>query len=163
MQSFYELDFAQAGVPFDSPVFRWWTAEGTDHVLLLLLLPSPLTAIGKRWAGITGGRSSLIRTLKIVTAFTIGHSSTLALAAFGLLHVPSRPIEVLIAISILVSAIHALRPMFPGKEARIATFFGLIHGLAFASRLGALGLGRWERVAGILASTSESKRCRWRW
>ena len=59
--------------------------------------------------------------------------------------------EVLIAVSILVSAIHALRPMFPGKEAAIAAFFGLIHGLAFAATLDQLGLGRWERVAGILA------------
>ena len=64
---------------------------------------------------------------------------------------PSRPIEVMIAVSILVSAIHALRPLFPGKEAGIAAFFGLIHGLAFAATLGELGLGRWERVAGILA------------
>lgn len=64
---------------------------------------------------------------------------------------PNRPIEVFIAISILVSAIHALRPLFPGKEAAIAAFFGLIHGLAFASTLTQLGLGRWDRVIGILA------------
>jgi hypothetical protein len=53
--------------------------------------------------------------------------------------------------SILVSAIHALRPLFPGKEAAIAAFFGLIHGLAFAATLNQLGLGRWQRVGGILA------------
>ena len=46
---------------------------------------------------------------------------------------------------------HALRPIFPGKEASIAAFFGLIHGLAFAATLHELGLGHWERVAGILA------------
>ncbi|MDT7815387.1 MAG: hypothetical protein QOJ42_5303, partial [Acidobacteriaceae bacterium] len=57
----------------------------------------------------------------------------------------------LIALSILVSAVHALRPIFPGKEAAIAAFFGLFHGLAFASTLSDLGLARWERVAGILA------------
>ena len=96
-------------------------------------------------------KSSVLRILKIVTAFTVGHSITLALAAFGVVHVPSRPIEVLIAVSILVSAIHALRPIFPGKEAGIAAFFGLIHGLAFAATLSELGLGRWERLTGILA------------
>ena len=64
---------------------------------------------------------------------------------------PSRPVEVLIAFSILISAMHALRPIFPGKEAGIAAFFGLIHGLAFAATLGNLGLGRWERVSGVLA------------
>ena len=61
---------------------------------------------------------------------------------------PSRPIEVLIAVSILVSAAHALPPFF-GREAVISAFFGLIHGLAFVTTLGELGLGRWERVASI--------------
>jgi hypothetical protein len=128
-------------------------AEGTDHLLFLLalLLPAPLIVVGARWGGVTGVRGSLPRILKIVTAFTIGHSITLALAAWGLVHVPSQPVEVLIAVSILVSAMHALRPLFPGKEAGIAAFFGLIHGLAFGATLSALGLGRWERVAGILA------------
>ena len=50
-----------------------------------------------------------------------------------------------------MSAVHALRPLFPGKEAWIAAFFGLVHGLAFASTLDRLGLSRWHRVAGILA------------
>src|SRR5206468_3636291 len=124
-----------------------------DHLLFLLalLLPAPLIVFGSRLAGFAGVRRSVLRILKIVTAFTIGHSITLALATLGLVRVPSRPIEVLIAVSILVSAIHALRPLFPGKEAGIAAFFGLIHGLAFAATLGELGLGRWERVAGILA------------
>jgi hypothetical protein len=174
-QSFYQLDYVQAGVPVAPAPFQWWTnvrgrmsavgfasmyrlgmrhiAEGTDHLLFLLalLLPAPLLVVGSRWDGSAGVRRSVLRILKIVTAFTIGHSITLASAALGFVHVPSRPIEVLIAVSILVSAIHALRPLFPGKEAAIAAFFGLIHGLAFAATLGQLGLGRWERVAGILA------------
>ena len=174
-QSFYQLDYVQAGGPSQSRLSQWWTnvrgsmsalgfasifrlgmrhiAEGTDHLLflLVLLLPAPLIVSGSRWAGFSGARSSVLRILSIVTAFTIGHSITLAFAAFGIVRVPSRPIEVLIAVSILVSAIHALRPIFPGKEAGIAAFFGLIHGLAFAATLGELGLGRWERVAGILA------------
>jgi hypothetical protein len=174
-QSFYQLDYVQAGGYSDPAPPKWWTsvrgwmgrvgfasifylgmrhiAGGTDHLLFLLalLLPAPLLASGSRWAGFAGGRRTLLRILKIVTAFTIGHSITLALAGLGLVRVPSRPIEVLIAVSILVSAIHALRPLLPGKEAGIAAFFGLIHGLAFAATLGELGLGRWERVAGILA------------
>jgi len=60
------------------------------------------------------------------------------------------PTDRLIAVSIFVSAAHALRPLFPGRSAGIAAFFGLIHGLAFATILGQLGLGRWERVASIL-------------
>jgi hypothetical protein len=85
-----------------------------------------------------------------VTAFTIGHSLTLALAAFGVVQLPSRPVEVLIAFSILVSAIHAIRPLFPGREAVIAAFFGLIHGLAFASALGNLGFSSWYRFVSLL-------------
>jgi HupE / UreJ protein len=146
-QSFYQLDYAQAGVSPDPASMKWPStirgrmdavgfasifrlgmrhiAEGTDHLLFLLalLVPAPLLALGSRWAGFAGARHSLFRILKIVTAFTIGHSVTLALAALGLVRVPSRPIEVLIAVSILVSAIHALRPLFPGREAAIAAFF----------------------------------------
>jgi HupE / UreJ protein len=164
VQSTYELDYTQANGAAGSSPATWWTpvlfqlgirhiAEGTDHLLflLVLLLPAPLLVAGGRWKGTTGVRTSVLRILRIVTAFTIGHSLTLALAAFGFVHVPSRPIEVLIAVSILVSAAHALRPIFPGREAAIAAFFGLVHGLAFASTLSELGLGRWERLAGILS------------
>jgi hypothetical protein len=174
-QSFYELDYQVSGA--DSPTLshHWWPnllrstgavgfgsifrlgmrhiAEGTDHLLFLLalLLPAPLLVIGWRWGGFAGTRHAVLQILKVVTAFTVGHSLTLALAAWGWVHVPSRPIEVLIAISILVSAVHALRPLFPGREAAVAGFFGLIHGLAFAATLGQLGLGRWERLGSILA------------
>jgi hypothetical protein len=126
-------------------------AEGTDHLLFLLalLLPAPLLVGRGRWAGYSGARRCLLQIGKVVTAFTAGHSVTLAAGAMNLVHVPSRPIEVLIAFSILVSAIHALRPIFPGREAVIAGCFGLVHGLAFATTLSELGLGRWERVASI--------------
>ena len=128
-------------------------AEGTDHLLFLLtlLLPAPLLVCGARWAGFAGVRHGFSQILKVVTAFTVGHSLTLALAASGLVHVPGHPIEVLIAISIFISAIHAARPIFPGREAFIAGGFGLIHGLAFASTLADLGLHRGERVASIFA------------
>ena len=126
-------------------------AEGTDHLLFLLtlLLPAPLIALHGVWAGNLGIRRCLLNISKVVTAFTVGHSLTLAAGAMDLVHVPSRPIEVLIAASILVSAGHALRPVFSGKEAVIAGCFGLVHGLAFATTLAELGLDRWDRVASI--------------
>ncbi len=169
-QSVYELDYRiDAGTPMPwnnlpawldgiqfSSLFRLGMshiAEGTDHLLflLVLLLPAPLLVSGGRWGAPSSVRTSLLRILGIVTAFTLGHSITLGLAALSLVNVPSRRVEVLIAISILVSAVHACRPMFPGKEAWIAAFFGLIHGLAFATTLDRLGLTRWDRVAGILS------------
>jgi hypothetical protein len=174
-QSFYQLDYVQAGGGSDALALRWWSslrvslgdlggfpsmfrlgmrhiAEGTDHLLFLLalLLPAPLLVFRSRWAGFAGVRHSVLQILKVVTAFTIGHSITLALAALGLVRAPSRPIEVLIAFSILVSAAHALRPVFPGREAGIAAGFGLMHGLAFAATLQNLGLHWWERVVSVL-------------
>ncbi len=127
-------------------------AEGTDHLLFLLalLLPAPLLVRNGRWAGHANLHLCLLRIGTVVTAFTVGHSVTLAVGAMNVVHVPSRPIEVLIAVSILVSAAHALRPLFPGREAVIAGCFGLVHGMAFASTLAELGLGRWDRIASIL-------------
>ena len=109
-------------------------AEGTDHLLFLLalLIPAPLFAAAGRWAGPTTAKNGAWRLLKIVTGFTIGHSITLIIGSLGWFHWPEQPIEVLIAFSILVSAIHAIRPLFPGREAYIAAGFGLIHGMSFA-------------------------------
>ncbi|MGY3212593.1 HupE/UreJ family protein [Mucilaginibacter sp. HD30] len=116
--------------------------EGTDHLLFLivLLLPAMLIAKNKKWGSFGGVKYSLKNLIKIVTAFTIGHSITLLLCASGWLKVPSQPIEILIACSILVSAAHAVRPLFPGREIYIAAGFGLIHGMAFASVLSGLDL-----------------------
>jgi HupE / UreJ protein len=68
----------------------------------------------------------------------------------GWVHFPSQPIEVLIALSILVSAIHAIRPIFPEKETYIALGFGLIHGLAFANTLSGLNLSLSQMAWSIL-------------
>jgi hydrogenase/urease accessory protein HupE len=126
-------------------------AEGTDHLLFLLalLLPAPLIEVWGRWGTGSNVRRCLVQAGRIVTAFTVGHSITLAAGALNLVHVPSRPIETLIAVSILVSAMHAFRPIFPGREAIVAGCFGMVHGLAFATALADLGLARWERVASI--------------
>lgn len=174
-QSYYRVDYANSGADQDSLVARWRSAlltelaafggvpsmfrlgmrhiaEGTDHLLFLiaLLLPAPLLAMRSHWAEFGGVRYSLIQILRVVTAFTLGHSTTLALGASGLVSLPERPVEVLIAVSILTSAAHALRPLFPGREPIIAAGFGLIHGLAFATTLQNLGVGPWQRIASIL-------------
>lgn len=161
-QSFYQVTFTEA-TGASRPRFTWsgfigafrlgahHIAEGTDHLLFLLtlLLPAPLLAFRGRWSGRATIRRSLTHILGIVTAFTLGHSLTLALSSLGLFHVPSQPVEILIAVSILVSAIHAMRPIFPGREAFIAAFFGLIHGLAFASALNELGISGWYRLVSL--------------
>ncbi len=123
-------------------------AEGTDHLLFLLalLLPAPLlvTAVGvrrpRRWGGYGGLRRSARNLLQIVSAFTLGHSVTLLAGSVGWLRLPGRPVEILIAVSIFVSAVHALRPLFAGREAWVAGGFGLVHGMAFAGALSELHL-----------------------
>ncbi len=127
-------------------------AEGTDHLLflLVLLLPAPLLVAGNRWGRFGGIRYSLRRLLLIVTAFTIGHSITLLLGSLGWVRLPSQPVEVLIAVSILVSAVHAVRPIFSGREIWVAAGFGLIHGLAFASTLANLQLDTGPMALSIL-------------
>jgi hypothetical protein len=127
-------------------------AEGSDHLLflLVLLLPAPLLARRGRWGSAAPLRRSVGAVLAIVTAFTVGHSLTLVAAATGALRVPSAPVEALIAASILVSAVHALRPVFRGREALIAGGFGLVHGLAFASVLADFGFDSWALALSVL-------------
>lgn len=126
--------------------------EGTDHLLFLLtlLLPAMLLVNGKRWANYGGMRYSLRRLASIITAFTIGHSITLLIGSFDWFRLPSQPVEIGIAISILVSAVHAIRPLFPGKEMYVAAGFGLIHGLAFASVLSDMNLSTTSLVFSIV-------------
>ena len=127
-------------------------AGGTDHLLFLLtlLLPAVLLIKNRRWGGAASVRSSLLGILKIVSAFTVGHSLTLILGAVLRLDIPSQPIEALIAVSILVSAVHALRPIFPGREVWVAGGFGLVHGMAFSFTLAELQLSTSQMALSLL-------------
>jgi hydrogenase/urease accessory protein HupE len=120
-------------------VARTYTLLGVEHILsgidhLLFVLALLI---------ITGGGWKLVKT---VTAFTVSHSITLTLAALGYIHVPQRPVEAAIALSIVFVAsemLHA-RSGRPGITARapwvVALIFGLMHGLGFASGLSEAGL-----------------------
>lgn len=119
---------------------------GPDHVLFLIGLLLP------------GG--TLRRLALIVTAFTIGHSITLSVAALDLLSPPARIVEPLIALTIVVVGTDNLfvMPSEPGgapvaRDARplFAGFFGLIHGFGFAAVLKEFGLPR-EALAWSLVS-----------
>jgi len=127
-------------------------ADGTDHLLFLitLLLAAPLVAVGGRWGGRRPVRSALGRTLGIVTAFTTGHTTSLALVSFGLIRFPSTPVEVAVAGSILVAAIHALRPLTGRGEIVVGGVFGLVHGTAFATAILDLGLDTRATVIAVL-------------
>ncbi len=104
---------------------------GADHLLfvfgLLLLVPGPR------------------KLLATVTAFTVGHSITLSAAALGLATVPSRPIELLIALSVLALAVDLAggddrRSLLRRAPWLMAGVFGLLHGFGFAGALAETGL-----------------------
>ena len=106
--------------------------EGVDHLLFVLALLLVVTGFGQ--------------LLKAVTAFTVAHSITLALATLGFIHVPPAPTEAIIALSILFLAteiIHkhngqiSLTERYPWV---IAFVFGLFHGLGFAGALSEIGV-----------------------
>jgi HupE / UreJ protein len=128
-------------------------ADGTDHLLFLLalILPAPLVAAGGRWGGFAGGMTALRRIVKVVTAFTVGHSITLICGAMGWEPLPAGVVESAIAFSILVSAVHALAPIFRGREVFIAGGFGLVHGLAFATTLSGFGFDSLTMASSVLA------------
>ena len=125
---------------------------GTDHLLflLILLLPAPLRAIGGRWRERVTRREAITRIGRTTLAFTIGHSVALALSTLGHLDIPAWPVEAFIAASILVGAVHAIRPLFPGREALVAGVFGLGHGMAFSFTLAEMQLSTGRLALSLL-------------
>ncbi len=103
-------------------------AIGPDHILFIIGLL------------LLGG--SLPRLLAIVTAFTAGHSVTLALATLNIVTLPSRLVEPAIALSIVYVGADNLLVGSRGRDVRpwVALFFGLVHGFGFASVLRETGL-----------------------
>jgi len=131
--------FEVAAVPRATQVAVTYLKLGVGHILggidhLLFVLALLILVTGTR------------RLIATVTAFTLAHSLTLAGATLGFVHVPGRPVEAAIALSIVFVAmeiIHSrqgrasLTERFPWL---IAFTFGLLHGFGFASALSEVGL-----------------------
>lgn len=106
--------------------------QGFDHILFVLALCAVYVA--RDWKKI----------LILVTAFTIGHSLTLALATFNVIQIRSEVIEFLIPVTIAITALVTIFKPKPSSGRGIqlnylfAIFFGLIHGLGFSNYLKAL-------------------------
>jgi len=116
----------------------WHVLIGYDHIafVLLLLLPSVLRPVGGRWQGAERLPQVAREIVTIVTAFTIAHSTTLALAVTGTLQLPTQPIEVAIAASIAVAGALNLLPRLSRLRLPVAFGFGFVHGFGFANVLG---------------------------
>ena len=113
---------------------------GTNIDFYNKLSPKGLQAATKQWTPVERFRPALIYVIKIITFFTIAHSITLSMAALGVVHLPSRLVESVIAFSIALAAYHNISPLFGGRDWVIAFGFGLFHGFGFASVLGEIGL-----------------------
>ncbi len=120
----------------------WHIWIGFDHVLFLLTLlaGSVLWRDGRRWRTVDTFRGALLEVAGIVTAFTVAHSVTLAVAVLAWIVLPSRWVEATIAGTVVLAAVHNLRPVIPGRRWMIALVLGLIHGFGFAGVLADLGL-----------------------
>lgn len=126
---------------------------GIDHILFLvtLLLPALLINKGSHSKDSENLKSCLIDVIKIVTAFTIAHSITLGLALYHIVQLPNRLTEVAIAFSIIICAIHNLRPILPAARWALAFSFGLVHGFGFADALKALGVTSQDAILPLLS------------
>jgi hypothetical protein len=131
--------FTVEATPRASEVARTYTVLGIEHILAgidhLLFVLALLIITGGGW-----------RLVKTVTAFTISHSLTLTLATLGFVHVPQRPVEAVIALSIVFVAAEIVRmhdglPSITARSPWLVAFcFGLMHGLGFAGGLSEAGL-----------------------
>ncbi|AQQ07560.1 hypothetical protein B0E33_20425 [Roseibium algicola] len=106
--------------------------EGLDHLAFV----AALMLVVRGWPML----------VKTVTAFTVAHSITLALATFGYVSLPPPPVEILIALSILLVAVEAVH-LQRGCDSLtvrwpwiVAFAFGLLHGFGFAGALEEIGL-----------------------
>jgi hypothetical protein len=116
--------------------------EGFDHLLFLLTLLLIVTGI---WP-----------LLKTVTAFTVAHSLTLALATLGVVNIPPAPTEAVISLSIVLLAVEVVRKsageltLVERYPWLIAFTFGLVHGLGFAGALSEIGVPQNEVPLALL-------------
>jgi hypothetical protein len=127
--------------------------NGYDHMLFLvtLLLPAVVMRSGNVWRPVESLGGAVWATTRVVTAFTLAHSITLSAAASGIVELPSRLVECVIAASVAVAAINNLFPVVSRRVWIAAFVFGLMHGFGFASVLTDLGLPPGGRLVALFA------------
>lgn len=136
--------------PASGNVWRTYIGIGIEHIVFgwdHLLFVIALVLLVQGWK----------RVSIAATAFTLAHSVTLAGATLGFVGLPGRPVEAVIALSIVFLAYEVIRAQRgePGLTQRlpwvVAFLFGLIHGFGFAGALGEIGLPEGDIAAALLA------------
>jgi hypothetical protein len=115
---------------------------GIDHMLFITMLMLPAMF---RWrCGVLEPvpyfRQAFVETVKVLSAFTLAHATTLTLSVLHIVHIPQRLSEAGIALTIVITALDNIFHVLPHRRWPIAFFFGLVHGLGFATALGPLSL-----------------------
>lgn len=105
-------------------------AGGFDHVVFLLMLMLPAVTVQP------DARRAMLQVVTAITGFTVAHALTLTAASTNLLRPPTDLITVLVAGSIVITALDNIFRFLPGPRTGVAAFFGLIHGFGFATVLG---------------------------
>lgn len=141
--SSFSLDAASAAYSFFASGVDH-VRSGLDHLLFLVVLT--FAVIG---SAVT--RATAWRVVKLVTAFTIGHATSLCLAYFDVVSIPAEWVEPAISLSIVAAAALALLRKGDGIRPWIAATVGLVHGLGFASSLSSLGLITTAHVSALAA------------
>ncbi len=115
----------------------WHIWIGFDHILFLiaLLFPAVLVRQGSNWQPVSDFREAMWNVVKVVTLFTVAHTITLTLAALGLVKIPGRLVEAVIAASVIVAALNNVFPVIRRHIGWVVFLFGLFHGFGFASVL----------------------------
>lgn len=137
-----------AGVPATAQVWRSYFGLGVQHILEgwdhLLFVIALVLLVARGWT-----------VVKAATAFTIAHSLTLAAVTLGYAGLPSRPVEALIALSIVFLAVELARGTRETLTRRLpwamAFAFGLFHGFGFAGALHEIGLPEGEVPAALVS------------
>ena len=121
---------------------------GIDHMLFVTMLLVPAMfrrradeyGPGARLLPVTDFRAMFIESLKVLSAFTLAHGTTLTLSVLHIVSVPERVSEAGIALTIRVTALDNILHFIPGRRGPLAFAFGLVHGLGFATALGPMSL-----------------------
>ncbi len=135
----------------DSNVFVDYAWLGVEHILIgwdhLLFLVMLILLVPFGW-----------KLVQVITAFTLGHSVTLALATLDIIKVPMPPTEALIALSIVFLASEVIRfqrdriaTLTVSCPGIVAALFGLFHGLGFASILTQTGVAQDQLFYSLVA------------
>ncbi len=137
--------------PSAAQVWRSYFGIGVEHILKgwdhLLFVIALVLLVARPWA-----------VIKAATAFTVAHSLTLAATVLGFVGMAQRPVEAVIALSIVFLAVELARQAKSDKPSLterlpwlVAFLFGLIHGFGFAGALREIGLPEGEIPAALIS------------